>query len=76
MGIEPTARFRRAAGFEDQGGHQTPIASIASRWHGPGPPATLESATPAPNGHSMTETPPPAAIVPTTAAWANPAART
>ena len=29
MGIEPTARFRRATGFEDQGSHQTPIASIA-----------------------------------------------
>jgi hypothetical protein len=28
MGIEPTARFGRAAGFEDQGGHQTPIASL------------------------------------------------
>ena len=28
MGIEPTARLWRATGFEDQGGHQTPIASI------------------------------------------------
>src|SRR6476620_1886952 len=27
MGIEPTARFWRATGFEDQGGHQTPVAS-------------------------------------------------
>ncbi len=27
MGIEPTARCWRASGFEDQGGHQTPIAS-------------------------------------------------
>ena len=30
MGIEPTARFWRATGFEDQGGHQTPITSSAS----------------------------------------------
>ncbi len=29
MGIEPTARCSRATGFEDQGGHQTPIASAA-----------------------------------------------
>ncbi len=28
MGIEPTARFGRATGFEDQGDHQTPIASV------------------------------------------------
>ena len=76
MGIEPTARFRRATGFEDQGSHQTPIASTASGWHGRGPLATLDSANPAPNGHWMTETPPPASIAPTTAAWANPAART
>ena len=27
MGIEPTVRFWRATGFEDQGGHQTPVAS-------------------------------------------------
>ncbi len=27
MGIEPTARFGRAADFEDREGHQTPIAS-------------------------------------------------
>jgi hypothetical protein len=27
MGIEPTARSWRATGFEDQEGHQTPIAS-------------------------------------------------
>ena len=27
MGIEPTARCSRAAGFEDQGSHQAPIAS-------------------------------------------------
>ncbi len=27
MGIEPTTRFARAAGFEDREGHQTPIAS-------------------------------------------------
>ena len=27
MGIEPTARFGRATGFEDRGGHQTPLAS-------------------------------------------------
>ncbi len=34
MGIEPTARFWRATGFEDQGGHQTPIASsvITPSW--------------------------------------------
>ncbi len=31
MGIEPTTRFRRAAGFEDQEGHQTPIASLRRR---------------------------------------------
>ncbi len=30
MGIEPTARFWRAAGFEDQGDHQTSIASSAA----------------------------------------------
>ena len=29
MGIEPTARCSRAAGFEDQGSHQAPIASGA-----------------------------------------------
>ena len=29
MGIEPTARFGRATDFEDQGDHQTPIASVA-----------------------------------------------
>src|SRR5207249_3978371 len=30
MGIEPTARCSRAAGFEDQGSHQAPFASGAS----------------------------------------------
>ncbi len=76
MGIEPTARFRRAAGFEDQGGHQTPIASVATKWHGRAAPATLVFAGAAPNHHSMTAMPFPASTVPTTAAWANPAART
>ena len=28
MGIEPTARVRRATGFEDQGSHQTPFTSF------------------------------------------------
>ncbi len=28
MGIEPTTRIRRANGFEDREGHQTPIASV------------------------------------------------
>ena len=28
MGIEPTVRFGRTTGFEDQEGHQTPFASI------------------------------------------------
>lgn len=28
MGIEPTARAMRAAGFEDRAGHQARIASI------------------------------------------------
>ena len=31
MGIEPTTRLTRATGFEDQGGHQTPIASVEPR---------------------------------------------
>ena len=31
MGIEPTARYSRATGFEDQGSHQTPIASGIGR---------------------------------------------
>ncbi len=30
MGIEPTARFWRATGFEDQEGHQTLIASVVT----------------------------------------------
>jgi hypothetical protein len=30
MGIEPTARGRRAAGFEDQGSHQTSFTSLWS----------------------------------------------
>ena len=29
MGIEPTTRCWRATGFEDRGGHQTPIASAS-----------------------------------------------
>ena len=28
MGIEPTTRYSRATGFEDQGSHQTSIASV------------------------------------------------
>ena len=37
MGIEPTARYGRAADFEDQEGHQTLIASVrnfAFSWSG------------------------------------------
>ena len=28
MGIEPTTRFGRVSDFEDQGSHQTPVASM------------------------------------------------
>ncbi len=31
MGIEPTIRLTRITGFEDQEGHQTPIASPPAR---------------------------------------------
>ncbi len=37
MGIEPTARYWRAADFEDQEGHQTLIASAPSMGVAQGP---------------------------------------
>ncbi len=40
MGIEPTTRVERATGFEDQGGHQTPIASVPPPSPRPPPEAT------------------------------------
>lgn len=35
MGIEPTTRrLRRVTGFEDQGSHQTPVASSLCKFRG------------------------------------------
>src|SRR4051812_13694065 len=43
MGIEPTTRGERAAGFEDQEGHQTPIASVVCGKRPPGLPGCREA---------------------------------